>query len=394
MWGKSGSLGIVHAVRYRSHHRAAAHEPVIVGPMSLFLGTPDYEHGNAARLGVLLVNLGTPDAPTPSAVRRFLAQFLSDPRVIEAPRWLWWLALHGVILRIRPGRSAHAYQQIWTPEGSPLLVYSRELAKQVQSQLSLQTATEIPLALGMTYGNPDLRSALAALKQSNVQRLLVLPLFPQYSATSTGAVFDAVMNELQRWRWIPETRFIAQYHDDEPYIAAVAADIAAHRQMHGRRHLLFSFHGIPKRYVLAGDPYHCQCLKSARLIAERLQLQANEWTVSFQSRVGREEWVGPYTEEIVQRWGREGPKQITVACPGFAADCLETLEEIALRNRAAYLAAGGEVFDYLPCLNASKSHVDMLCALIQRHCMGWPDAASNAELKASRERALALGAAR
>jgi ferrochelatase len=362
--------------------------------MSSFVGTPDYQHGSTARLGVLLVNLGTPDAPTTSAVRRFLAQFLSDPRVIESPRWLWWLALHGAILRIRPRRSAHAYQQIWMREGSPLLVYSRQLATQIQSLLTSQAGTEIPLALGMTYGNPDLRSALASLKQSGVQRLLILPLFPQYSATSTGAVFDAIATELKRWRWIPETRFITQYHDDEQYIAAVAADIAKHREQHGPRHLLFSFHGIPKSYVLAGDPYHCQCQKSARLIAERLQLQPDEWTVGFQSRLGRQEWVGPYTEEILQRWGREGRKQITVVCPGFATDCLETLEEIALRNRDAFLEAGGEVFDYLPCLNAAQSHVEALCALIKRHCMGWPDSASDADRHASRERALALGALR
>ncbi len=362
--------------------------------MASFVGTPDYEHGSPARLGVLLVNLGTPDAPTPSAVRRFLAQFLSDPRVIESPRWLWWLALHGVILRIRPRRSAHAYQQIWTREGSPLLVHSRQLATQIQAQLASDVGGEIPLALGMTYGNPDLRSALDSLKRSGVQRLLILPLYPQYSATSTGAAFDAIANELKRWRWIPETRFIMQYHDNEQYIAAIAASIAAHEQSHGRRHLLFSFHGIPRSYVLAGDPYHCQCLKSARLIAGRLQLQPSEWTVSFQSRVGRQEWVGPYTDDILQRWGREGPKQITVVCPGFATDCLETLEEIALRNRDAYLAAGGEVFDYLPCLNAAQSHVKLLCALIRQHCTGWPDMTTDADRSESRERALALGAAR
>jgi ferrochelatase len=362
--------------------------------MSSFVGTPEYQHGSPARLGVLLVNLGTPDAPTTSAVRRFLAQFLSDPRVIESPRWLWWLALHGVILRIRPRRSAHAYQQIWTDEGSPLLVYSRRLATQIQARLTSDFGHETPLALGMTYGNPDLRSALDSLKRSGVQQLLILPLYPQYSATSTGAAFDAIANELKRWRWIPETRFITQYHDDEQYIGAVAADIAAHRQSHGRRHLLFSFHGIPRSYVLAGDPYYCQCLKSARLIAQRLQLQPGEWTVSFQSRLGRQEWVGPYTEEILQRWGREGPKQITVVCPGFATDCLETLEEIALRNRAAYLAAGGEVFDYLPCLNAAQSHVEILCALIKRHSMGWSAMTADADRQASRERALTLGAAR
>jgi ferrochelatase len=281
-----------------------------------------------------------------------------------------------------------------------LLVYSQKLAAKIQSALATQLHPNVRVALGMTYGNPGIGAALSSLHQANVERLLVLPLFPQYSATSTAPAFDGVSRVLARWRRLPEVRFIMQYHDDPQYIAALAADVAAHWRTGGRKHLLFSFHGIPRRYLLAGDPYHCQCLKTARLVAERLQLTPQEWTAGFQSRFGREEWVGPYTEEILQRFGASGPKQLTVLCPGFATDCLETLEEIALRNRELFLSSGGELFEYVPALNATDSHVALLCSLIRRHCQGWPEAepadaaASIAELAHTKARAVALGAAR
>ncbi|HSN71575.1 MAG TPA: ferrochelatase [Steroidobacteraceae bacterium] len=363
--------------------------------MPSYIGTPDFEHGAPGRLGVLLVNLGTPDEPTPAAVRRYLAEFLWDPRVIETPRALWWLILHGVILRVRPRKSAHAYAQVWTPAGSPLLLYSAEVAARLGATLAERMGGGVEVALGMTYGNPSVASALDALRLANVRRLVVLPLYPQYSATTTASVFDRVTQALGRWRWIPELRFITQYHDDPAYIEALAESVRSHWAQHGRKHLLFSFHGLPKRYLLAGDPYHCQCYKTARLVAESLGIAPDDWSLSFQSRVGREEWLRPYTDEVLTQYAQQGPRQITAICPGFATDCLETLEEIAIRNREDFLAQGGEAFDYVPALNADAAHVDLLAGLVERAASGWPrtsDAATDAV--ATRERARALGAVR
>jgi ferrochelatase len=362
--------------------------------MADYLGDPAFEHGKAATTGALLVNLGTPEAPTPAAIRRFLAEFLWDPRVVEAPRWLWWLALHGVILRFRPSRSAHAYRQIWTPEGSPLLLHTRSLVDRVRSVLQRQFPAAV--VLGMSYGSPGIPVALEQLRRAGTRRLVVLPLYPQYSCTTTASVFDSVTAQLQRWRWVPELRFIGNYHDEPAYIEAIATSIREHWRAHERGHLLFSFHGVPRRYMLAGDPYHCQCLKTARLIADRVGLDAGAWTVSFQSQVGREEWLRPYTDETLLRLARDGQKRVSVVCPGFATDCLETLEEIAIRNRALFLANGGEFYDYVPALNASDAHAALLADLIGRHARGWPSAETVAahELSESRERALRQGAAR
>lgn len=370
--------------------------------MSVYAGDPHYEHGTLGRLGVLLVNLGTPDAPTPAAVRRFLAEFLWDPRVIEVPRWLWWLVLHGVILRIRPAKSAHAYQQIWTPTGSPLLLHSRALAERAQALLggamaaNAEGSLQASVALGMSYGSPSIPSALAQLRNDGVRRLIVLPLYPQYSGTTTASVFDRVTSELQRWRWIPELRFITSYHDEHAYVAAIATSIREHWRTHERNHLLFSFHGVPRRYLLAGDPYHCQCLKTARLVAGELQLGDSEWSVSFQSQVGREEWLRPYTDETLIQYARQDRKRVTVICPGFATDCLETLEEIEIRNRAVFIEHGGESYDYIPALNSGDAHAQLLAGLIQRHAQGWtqPGAAHAAESEATKQRALRQGAAR
>jgi ferrochelatase len=341
--------------------------------MPTYVGSPDIPHGISERLGVLLVNLGTPDSPAPGDVRRFLAEFLSDPRVVEAPRWFWLPVLHGVILRIRPRRSAHAYRQVWTEQGSPLLFHSKALADQLKTSLEAQLVEAPAFALGMTYGNPSIASALERLRLAGATHIIVLPLYPQYSGTTTASVFDRVSQTLQRWRRIPELRFIAQYHDDPAYIDAVAASIAAHWQTLGtRQHLLFSFHGIPQSYVDAGDPYLQQCSTSARLIAERLQLRDGEWSMSFQSQVGRAEWLRPYTDELLTRYAREGQhREITVACPGFAIDCLETLEEIALRNRETFLTNGGIAYSYVPALNASAAHTKLLTELIVRHLAGW-----------------------
>ena len=321
--------------------------------------------------GVLLVNLGTPAAPTAAAVRRYLAEFLSDPRVIETPRWLWWPILHGVTLRIRPARSARAYASIWTPQGSPLRVQSEALTAALRADL-LRRGTPVKVALAMRYGEPALAPAIAALQAAGVRRLLVLPLYPQFSAASTGSAFDAVTRALTRLRWPPELRFVNDYHDDANYIDALATSVREYWREQGReQRLLLSFHGLPQRCVDAGDPYFDQCQTTARLLRERLDLGEEEMAVSFQSRVGREPWLQPYTDELLRRWPADDVRRVQVLCPGFAVDCLETLEEIALRYRETFLAAGGEHLDYIPALNDSAAHMRALHALIQRHALGW-----------------------
>jgi ferrochelatase len=365
--------------------------------MTDYLGTPEFVHGTPARLGVLLVNLGTPDEPTTAAVRRYLAEFLWDPRVIEMPRPLWWLVLHGIILRIRPAKSAHAYQKVWTPAGSPLLVESRALADALADRLQAHHGDRVRVELAMTYGNPSISDALERLRRVNVQRLLVLPMYPQYSATTTASIFERVTAELSRWRWIPELRIVNQYWDEERYIEALADSVAAHWRQHGRKHLLFSFHSIPKRYFLAGDPYHCFCHATARRVAARLGLEPGDWSIGFQSRFGREEWLKPYVDLLLLEYASKGPQRVTVVCPGFAADCLETIEEINMQNREAFLAHGGEAFDYVPCLNSTPPQVDLYEHLVRKHAQGWPEMDGHddsTELPLSRERALALGAKR
>ncbi|MFO7602502.1 MAG: ferrochelatase [Gammaproteobacteria bacterium] len=340
--------------------------------MPHYQNTEHFEHDTPARTGILLVNLGTPDAPDSASVRRYLAEFLADPRVVELPRWLWWLALHGIILRIRPPRVARAYQSVWTDAGSPLLAISKTLHAALQQNLQQASDGQVVTALAMRYGNPSIAAGLEALRQQNVQRLLVLPLYPQYSATTTAAVFDAVTSVLQHWRWIPETRFINQYHDAPAYIEALAASVRAHWQAHGQAEkLLFSFHGIPQRYHHAGDPYYCHCQKTARLLAEKLALTEDQWQTTFQSRFGREPWLQPYTDDTLKAWGRSGIKHVQVVCPGFSIDCLETLEEIAHENRQYFIAAGGHEYEYIPALNASSAQLQLLQTLIAQHTQGW-----------------------
>jgi ferrochelatase len=363
--------------------------------MTGYLGTPDFAHGRTSTAGVLLVNLGTPDAPTPAAVRRYLAEFLWDPRVIEMPRALWWLVLHGVILRVRPRRSARAYGKIWTPDGSPLMIESRRLATALGERLRSGHDDRVQVELAMTYGNPSIGDALERLRSAGVRRLLVLPMYPQYSATTTAAVFERATKELSRWRWIPELRVVNQYWEEEAYIDAIAASIATHWQSHGRKHLLFSFHSIPKRYFTAGDPYHCFCQATARLVATRLGLTDGAWSLGFQSRFGREEWMKPYVDVLLHDYSHTGPKQVTVICPGFATDCLETLEEICMQNREMFLSHGGEAFDYVPCLNAGDAQVDLYERVIESHAHGWPEFSGSDDAAAredSKRRALQLGA--
>ncbi|GGA12656.1 ferrochelatase [Dyella caseinilytica] len=343
-------------------------------PRSHYTGLAGQSYDQPAQAGVLLVNLGTPEAPTAAALRPYLAEFLGDPRVIEYPRWLWWLILHGVILRIRPARSAHAYARVWTPEGSPLRVGSEKLAAALQAKLKHHPPGPIRVALAMRYGSPSVRTSIEQMQREGVKRLLVLPLYPQYSGTSTGSVLDAVADTMKQLRWPPELRIINDYHDDEGHLEALALSIERWWAEHGRgEKLLLSFHGIPQRYVDAGDPYFHQCQTTARELGARLGLHDTELVVSFQSRVGREPWLQPYTDATVQRLAAEGVKRLDVACPGFSVDCLETLEEIAMQNRDFFTAAGGETLRYIPALNDSSEQVASLTALILRHAQGWPE---------------------
>ncbi|HST27869.1 MAG TPA: ferrochelatase [Rudaea sp.] len=332
---------------------------------------PDPSSESMPGTAVLLINLGTPSAPTASAVRRYLAQFLGDPRVIDYPRWLWLPLLYGVILSVRPRRSARAYAKIWTSQGSPLLVNSRALTTRLAAELR---DAKMRVELAMTYGQPAIDEAVHGLLAEGVRRVLLLPLFPQYSATSTAAAFDAVFATLRGERRLPEIRSIADYHADSGYIEALAAAVEKYWFTHGRgEHLLLSFHGIPERYVNAGDPYREQCLMTARLLRERLGTAESELSVTFQSRVGRERWLAPYTDDVLAQLARAGVRHVQVLCPGFAVDCLETLEEIAIRGREQFIEAGGQRLDYVPALNASAAHVRLLRTLIERHAQGWAD---------------------
>ena len=343
--------------------------------MSAFESAPQYEHGLPDSLGVLLVNLGTPDAATPAAVRSYLNEFLSDPRVIEIPRFIWWLMLHGYILRTRPAKSALAYQKIWTERGSPLLLHSMHIAESVQEQLNARLSGAVNVELGMVYGNPTIQSALQKMYEQCVRRIVVLPLYPQYSGTTTASVFDNVTKALSQRRWIPELRFINHYHDAAGYISALAASVRDYWDINGRGdQLLMSFHGVPKRTLLNGDPYHCQCQKTARLVAEALELDEQDWQISFQSRVGREEWLRPYTDDTLKVMGRNKTARVDVVCPGFAADCLETLEEIAIQNAEIFARVGGGELRYVPALNARDDHVAFLSRLIEKNIAGWPEA--------------------
>jgi protoporphyrin/coproporphyrin ferrochelatase len=337
-----------------------------------YLSSPDFRHDGAERIGVLLANSGTPDSPSVGDVRRFLARFLGDPRVIELPRTLWLPILHGLILRTRPRQSARKYGKIWTPQGSPLAVLSHELRSRLTSTLAERVLAPFSLELGMLYSRPTIADGLERLRALGAQRILVVPLFPQYCGASTGSVYDQVSKELGRWRWLPELRFVAGYHDYPGYIEALRTTVQQHWQAHGRtRHLLVSFHGVPERYFHDGDPYYCKCQKTARLLADELMLKDDEWSVSFQSRVGPAKWLQPYTSEVVAQLPARGVSELTMICPGFALDCLETLEEVNIEYRQRFLEARGSRFEYVPALNAQLEHARFLADLIAQHCQGW-----------------------
>jgi ferrochelatase len=355
---------------------------------------PPWTHGTPQRTAVLVVNLGSPDEPTAAATRRYLAEFLSDPRVVEIPRIVWWPLLHGVILRTRPARSAAKYRTVWTDEGSPLLVYTERLAKLLLGSLGERGQTVL-VRHAMRYGNPSIASALDALRAEGAARILVLPLYPQYAAATTASVWDAVASWAASARRVPEFRFVHHWGDEPAYIEGLARSVQAHWMAHGRgRMLLMSFHGLPERSLVLGDPYHCECHKTARLLAESLGLQAGEYRVTFQSRFGRAKWLQPYTEPTLKELAAGGLERVDVICPGFPADCLETLEEIGQEARDAFIGAGGREFRYVACLNDSPEGVRALLAVAQRHLQGWPQPGpqTTPELERQRQRARALGA--
>ena len=360
-----------------------------------YKANPEYKHDSPSCTGILITNLGTPDEPTASSVRKYLSEFLSDPRVIELPRYLWWLVLHGIILRTRPSRSAKAYRKIWTENGSPLLSISKKQVLELEKALTEKIQGPIKIELSMRYGNPSIKSGLKKLQESNANRILILPLYPQYSAATTGSTFDAVTNELKKWRWLPEIRMVNHYHDYPDYIDALKNSIEEYWKHNGRpQKLIFSFHSLPKHYFLAGDPYHCECHKTARLVAEKLKLDQDQWLVTFQSRFGPREWLKPYTDKTLISLAECGVKNINIICPGFSADCLETLEEIDIQNREFFIKAGGEKFNYIPALNDDGDHIELLSNIILKHTNGWPEFSKNwdqekieTELSKSKERA-------
>ncbi|MGR9045592.1 MAG: ferrochelatase [Gammaproteobacteria bacterium] len=355
-----------------------------------FQGSPSFSHQQTDKIGVLITNLGTPQAPTARALRRYLKEFLSDPRVVEMPRPLWWLILNGIILRIRPRRSAKSYQSVWTDQGSPLMVHTRNQTEALRVLLKKEWGETIEVEFAMRYGSPSIDSVLDAMLQQGVRKLLVLPLYPQYSASTTASTFDAIAKDFKQRRWLPEFRFVSHYHDFAPFIRAAADRIEQHWEIHGRAEkLIFSYHGIPMRYLYDGDPYHCECYKTSRLLAEVLGLGEDEYLTAFQSRFGRQEWLKPYTDETLKALPGQGCKSVQIFCPGFASDCLETLEEIGVENRSYFLESGGERYEYISALNAEPAHIKALNELIGLNLQGW---GGNSEDGQRERRAKKLGA--
>jgi len=325
----------------------------------------NFDHEQPTATGILLTNLGTPDAPTRQAVRAYLKEFLWDPRVVEEPRWKWWLILNGIILNIRPARSAAAYKEVWGKDGSPLLAIGNKQRDKLQQVLHEKIEGEVHVELAMRYGNPSIKAGLEALREKNCSKIIILPLYPQYSATTTASTFDAVADVLKTWRRIPELHMVTAYHDHPAYITALGDSIKSYWQEHGEpEKLLMSFHGIPERYFKSGDPYPCHCRKTARLVREHLGLDEERASVSFQSRFGAEPWLQPYTDETLKAWGEAGQQSVDIVCPGFAADCLETIEEIGMENRDYFLAAGGKQYRYIPALNDNDAHIDALAQVV------------------------------
>jgi len=363
-----------------------------------YLPEPKHQHGRVAKTAVLLINLGTPDAPTQQAVRRYLQQFLSDTRLVEIPRAIWLPILHGFVLNTRPRKSAQKYASIWTSEGSPLKVHTEKQAKLLRGYLGLKVRMPLTVEFAMRYGHPSIADALARLKSEGCERVLVLPMYPQYAAASTASALDQVAEFLQRTRDVPEIRMVKHFHDHPSYIGALASLVQEHWRQSGRPDkLVMSFHGLPRFALARGDPYHCECHKTARLLAEKLELADSHWQIAFQSRFGRAEWIKPYTASTLADYGRQGVRRVDVICPGFAADCLETLEEIGIEGRKIFLGAGGGEFHLLPCLNERDDWIGALADIVRQHLADWVIESWNPQLEEnraedSRSRALARGA--
>lgn len=365
--------------------------------MARFWPEPEHTHGSPRRIGILLVNLGTPAAPTAAALRPYLRQFLSDPRVVEIPRLIWWPILHGFILTRRPAKSAEKYASVWTDEGSPLKVHTERQAKLVAGYFTQAGRPDLVVDWAMRYGAPSVIDGLVRLRARHCDRILVVPLYPQYAASTTASAMDQVAECLQHWRDLPELRYVRNFHDHPDYIGALAQSVRDHWMKNGQADkLIMSFHGIPRRSLDLGDPYHCECYKTARLVAEALELPTERWQVTFQSRFGKAEWLKPYTEPTLQALAAGGLRSVDVMCPGFVADCLETLEEVAMECKTAFLSAGGQQFHYIPCLNERHDWIAALIAVCRQHIGDWlahpqPDEAAREQ---SARRARDLGATR
>ena len=350
-----------------------------------YLPEPEYRHGATAKTAILLINLGTPNAPTPRAVRRYLAQFLSDPRVIEIPRALWLPILHAFVLNSRPKKSARKYASIWSPEGSPLRVHTGRQASLLRSHFGSRVPMPLTVDFAMRYGEPSIAGTLARLKSGGCERVLVLPMYPQYAASTTASALDQVAEFLRKTRKVPEIRLVKHFHDHPSYIAALASLVQERWGESGRPDkLVMSFHGLPHFTLARGDPYHYECHKTARLLADRLELAESHWQIAFQSRFGRAEWIKPYTASILADCGRNGVRRVDVICPGFVADCLETLEEIGVEGRRLFLGAGGKEFNLLPCLNEHEDWIRALADIARQHLGGWVTECRNPQLEKNR----------
>lgn len=355
---------------------------------------PIYQHGSSSRIGILLVNLGTPDAPTTRALRPYLKNFLSNSRVIEIPRWIWWLVLNGIILNTRPKKSAEKYALIWTSEGSPLKVHTERQTKLLLGFIGERIKPVPVVEYAMSIGNPSISEVLSRMKQQGCDRILILPLYPQYAASSTAAAFDAVFTQLRKMRNVPSIRTIKHYHDHPGYINALAQNVRDYWMKTGRPDkLIMSFHGVPRFTLNKGDPYHCECQKTGRLLAEALNLDTSQFQICFQSRFGKTEWLRPYTSEILKQLGKQNTRRIDVICPGFVSDCLETLEEIAMEGKTTFVQAGGQEFHYIPCLNERDDWIHVLADITLTNLQGWLDLEkSEEEMEQSRQRAVKMGA--
>ena len=348
--------------------------------MAYYNSEPPYQHGDQLKVGILLANLGTPDAADAKSLRRYLGQFLMDRRVVEIPRFIWCWILHCIILVVRPKKSAAKYAQVWTKEGSPLLVHAQKQAQLLRGYMAQKVKSPFAVELGMSYGNPSMKLAIDKLKAQHCDRILVFPLYPQYAASSTASALDAVWRVLLKTRNMPAIRTIRHYHDHPAYIAALAKSVLEHWRLNGRitndgsEKLVMSFHGLPKFHLMKGDPYHCECHKTGRLLAEALGLTKDQYMVAFQSRFGRQEWLKPYLSATLEALGKAKTKRIDVICPGFSSDCLETLEEIAMEGKETFQHAGGRDYHYIPALNENDDWIHAMTQIALENLQGWVSA--------------------